>query len=108
MRIVQPSVAKRITFATFARKNGLRRHSSVTYYVPDDFVLPANLLAGAQVDGKPYTEPKPEPKKRTRKKAEPKPEPVDEPVEAVDEAPYLSVSDGSSTSTWRQTEPEEE
>lgn len=105
MRIVQPSVAKRITFATFARKNGLRRHSSVTYHVPDDLVIPAALLAGAQIDGKPYVE-ETKPKRRTRK---PKPpEPVEEPVETVDEGQEQTPSLLDDTTDEQTEKPEEE
>jgi hypothetical protein len=65
-RVVQPSVAKRIAFATWARKNGIRRHSSATYYVPVDVEVPANLMIGAQVDGAPVKAP--EPKKPTTRR----------------------------------------
>lgn len=74
IRIIQPSVAKRIAFSTWARKNGINRRSSVTYAVPDDIEVPDALMVGAQVDGKLVTPPKPvsKPKRpRAKKKAEP-------------------------------------
>jgi len=62
--VFQPAMINRVTFATWARKQGLRRHSSATWYVPDLGEIPERLLAGGTVDGKPYeTEP---PKRRGR------------------------------------------
>lgn len=107
MKVVQPSVANRITFATFARKAGLRRHSSVTYFVPEEVEIPAKLLKGAQIDGKPYVAPEDKPKpKRTRKPKPPEPEPVDEPVEAVDDPPVPSRSYYSDPGPQTETEKE--
>jgi hypothetical protein len=81
-RIVQPSVAKRITFATWARKEGINRHSSATWTVPEGTEIPESLLAGAQIDGKPYEAPKPEPKRtRTRRT---------KPVEPVSDEPTVT------------------
>jgi len=54
MRTVQPSVAKRNAFAVWARRARLGRSSTVTWRLPDDVEPPAELMEGAQVDGKPY------------------------------------------------------
>lgn len=91
MRIVQPSVAKRITFATWARKAGINRHSSATWYVPDDLEIPADLLAGSQIDGKPYEADKP---KRTRTRTRTKTGPTEEPA-----PPLEQTSQGFEVST---------
>lgn len=87
MRVIQPSVAKRIAFAKWARLAGLSRHSSATWKVPDDVEVPAALMVGAQVDGSVYA-PQPAPKRtRTRKRKEP--------FGAVEEpAPPLEQTDG--------------
>lgn len=66
MRVVQPAVAKRITFSTWARKAGIRRHSNVSYFVPEEVDIPASLLAGAQIDGKPYEPEKPKTQRRRK------------------------------------------
>lgn len=66
MRVIQPSVAKRIPFATWARQQGLNRHSSATWTVGEDVEVPENLLVGAQIDGKAYEPSKPK-RTRTRK-----------------------------------------
>lgn len=97
-RIVQPSVAKRIAFATWARKTGVNRTSSATYSVAADIDIPAELMVGAQVDGQPY---EPDAPKRTRVRRTtrgPIEEPiapiateaVDNPVEPVDAAEAAS------------------
>jgi cell division septation protein DedD len=78
MRIVQPSVAKRIAFSRWARKAGLRRYTTVSYFLPEDIMPPAELMVGAQIDGKPY-EPKPKPTRARRTRSEPKPESTPEP-----------------------------
>lgn len=79
MNVFQPAMINRVTFATWARKQGLRRHSSATWYVPDLGAIPERLLAGGTVDGKPYTAVEPEPPKRRGRPPKPKPEPVTEP-----------------------------
>ena len=79
-RIVQPSVAKRITFATWARTQGLNRHSSATWTVPEGTEIPDALMVGAQVDGKPYEPDKP---KRTRTRKTKDRGPVEEPAPAL-------------------------
>lgn len=86
MRIVQPGIAKRIKFATWARGQGLNRHSSATWNVPEGTDIPEALLVGAQIDGKPY-EPEPEKPKRTRTRKTKDRGPVEEP------APPLTQTD---------------
>lgn len=85
MRVIQASVAKRLAFAKWARLQGFNRHSSATWKVPDDVDVPAELLAGAQIDGKvPQTLKPKAARKRTRKKAEP--------TSVVDETPVVTTS----------------
>lgn len=95
-RIVQPSVAKRITFATWARKEGLNRHSSATWTVPGGLDIPADLLAGAQIDGKPYDPDKP---KRTRTRVRKQMGPVSEPAPLIDVADTAAKGDGATDDT---------
>lgn len=102
-RIVQPSVAKRITFATWARKEGINRHSSATWTVPDGVDIPEALLAGAQIDGKAYEGDKP---KRTRTRTRTKIGPVSEPAPEVPEPTKLG-SDPESQSEPQQEHQEE-
>lgn len=79
-RIIQPSVAKRIAFATWARKNGIPRRSSVTYAVPDGTEVPEGLMVGAQIDGAFPKVEEPKPKKRTRVRKTKDRGPVEEPA----------------------------
>jgi hypothetical protein len=65
-RVIQPSVAKRIAFATWARKAGVAKTSSATFVVPDDVEVPEALMKGAQVDGKVPVEKKPTTRRRKR------------------------------------------
>lgn len=77
-RIIQPSVAKRLTFAKWARLAGLNRHSSATWTVPDGIDVPESLMAGAQVNGKPYEEPTAPKRTRVRKRKDIGP--IEEPI----------------------------
>lgn len=88
MRIVQASVAKRLAFAKWARLQGLSRHSSATWKVPNDVEVPAEFLVGAQIDGKAAEQPKKVRATRSRKKAEPQPEPVEVVQEPQEEQTY--------------------
>jgi hypothetical protein len=108
MRVIQASVAKRIAFATWARKQGLSRHSSASFFVPDDVEVPENLMSGAQVDGQPYqTETKPKTRRRKRKDTGPVEEPAPDLRETTGEIEAVSQT-GYEGFTQSQSETQEE
>lgn len=102
-RVIQPSVAKRIAFATWARKNGVAKTSSATFVVNDDVEVPEALMVGAQIDGKVPVEKKPTTRRRVRKAPVGPVEEPSPPVEPVQES-YVQAYERRQSESGTQEE----
>lgn len=104
-RIIQPAVAKRIAFATWARKNHVKKMSSATYSVPESIDVPETLMVGAQIDGKvpPETGDKKAPK-RTRVRKTKDRGPVEEPGPPVQPEPEVVTTSPDTAASSTESE----